>query len=231
MAIEVFDRIYQRAAERKGGERALEFLLSTPLNANELCQIPDHRYLSTMTKVIFQSGFVWRVIENKWPAFEEAFFGFEPEKMVMLGDAHIDRLLQDARIVRNGQKIATVPKNAQMILDVSKQHGSFAQFIADWPGTDITGLWLWLKKHGARLGGNSSAYLLRRMGKDTFVLSKDVVAHLIGAGVVDKAPSSQRDLKATQTAFNHWAEQSGRSLTEISQVIAYSVGDNRVQAE
>ncbi|GAA5215460.1 DNA-3-methyladenine glycosylase I [Corallincola platygyrae] len=230
MAIETFDRIYHRAAERKGGERALEFLLGEPLSSAELAHIPDDRFLATITKVIFQSGFVWRVIEDKWPAFEKAFFGFAPEKMVLLNDIHIDRLMQDASIVRNGQKIATVPKNAQMILDVAKQHGSFARFIADWPSDDITGLWLWLKKNGARLGGNSGAYMLRRMGKDTFVLSKDVVAHLVGAGVVDKNPTSQRDLKAVQQAFNQWAEQSQRPLTQISQVIAYSVGENHVQA-
>ena len=61
------------------------------------------------------------------------------------------------------------------------------------------------------------------MGKDGYILSSDVVARLKAEGIVDKPPSSKRDLAATQSAFNAWAEQSGRGLTQISQILAFSV--------
>ena len=51
-----------------------------------------------------------------------------------------------------------------------------------------------------------------------------MVAALIGEGVVDKNPTAQRDLKAAQDAFNAWRAESGRSLAEISRVLAISVG-------
>ncbi|WP_137674995.1 DNA-3-methyladenine glycosylase I [Agarivorans sp. Toyoura001] len=226
--VEDFSSIWQRAAERKGGDAALQHLLTTPLSREHLAGISDDRWLSAFTKTIFQSGFVWRVVENKWPDFERAFFDFEPEKMLMLDDSHIERLCNDASIIRNRQKIITVPQNAQMILDMASEHGSFAKFIAQWPTDDIVGLWLFLKKHGARLGGNSASYALRRMGKDTFILSSDVVAYLVNRGVVTKAPTSIKGLKAVQQVFNSWQQQSGMPLAAISQTVAYSIGENNL---
>ena len=55
-------------------------------------------------------------------------------------------------------------------------------------------------------------------------MSRDVVAALIGEGVVDKNPTSQRDLGAVQAAFNAWHTESGRSLAAISRVLAVSAG-------
>jgi len=64
------------------------------------------------------------------------------------------------------------------------------------------------------------------MGKDTPVLSRDVVTALIAAGVVDKDPTSKKALGQVQAAFNEWKAESGRSLTEISRVLAFSSGEN-----
>lgn len=64
---------------------------------------------------------------------------------------------------------------------------------------------------------------MRFMGKESFVLSKDVVARLIVEGVIDKAPTSKKAMKDVQAAFNTWKAQSGRTLTEISRVLAQSI--------
>ncbi|MEM1075354.1 MAG: 3-methyladenine DNA glycosylase, partial [Pseudomonadota bacterium] len=64
---------------------------------------------------------------------------------------------------------------------------------------------------------------MRMLGRDGFVLSPDVVARLTAEGVIDKAPTSKRALAQTQEAFNLWSDQSGRGLTQISQVLAFSV--------
>ena len=47
---------------------------------------------------------------------------------------------------------------------------------------------------------------------------------LIGEGVVDKNPTSLRDLAAVQAAFNDWQAESSRSLSTISRILAISVG-------
>ncbi|MDO6525882.1 DNA-3-methyladenine glycosylase I [Motilimonas sp. 1_MG-2023] len=224
--MEKFEQLYQRACQRKGGEVCLSKLLSCALSAEEVENIRDDRFLAAFTQTIFQSGFVWSVVRNKWPGFEEAFFGFAPEKMVLLNDQHIEKLCQDTRIVRARQKIVTVPQNAQMILELAREHGSFANFVAHWPSNDVTGLWLYLKQHGARLGGNIAAYSLRKLGVDTFILTKDVEGYLRSQGALDVGTTSKKGLQQCQQAFNELQQQSGLSYTQLSQIIANSVGDN-----
>ncbi len=68
-------------------------------------------------------------------------------------------------------------------------------------------------------------YFLRFMGKDSFMTSGDVAKALIREGVVDKPPSSKGALKKVQGAFNVWMTESGRPLTHISRVLAYTVPD------
>jgi 3-methyladenine DNA glycosylase Tag len=81
-----------------------------------------------------------------------------------------------------------------------------------------------LKKQGAQLGGNSGPSFLRMVGKDTFLLTDDVVAALVAQGVVDKRPTAQRDLRAVQQAFNQWQQESGRPLCQISRLLSMTVG-------
>ena len=80
-----------------------------------------------------------------------------------------------------------------------------------------------LAKRGAQLGGLSAPRLLRMVGKDTWVATDDVVAALKAQGIIDKAPTSQRDQAAVQTAFNQWHAESGRPLCQLSMMLAYTV--------
>ena len=221
--MEEFAGIEARAAERKGGPAALEALLPSCKSADELAAIPDDRYLSEMTKRVFQAGFVWRVVEQKWPAFEAAFHGFQPGRVAMLDDEALDAMMSDKGLIRNYKKLETARRNAAFVLEVAREHGSFGRFVAEWPVEDIVGLWHVLKTRASRLGGSSGAYMLRFIGKDTFILSSDVVKALIGQGVVDKEPTGQRALRSVQQAFNQWRAESGRPLCQISRILACSV--------
>lgn len=220
-----FDEIFSIAAERKGGAKALEDLLTKPKSASILTKLGDDRWLAGMTRCVFQAGFNWKVIENKWPGFEEAFDGFNPGRWSLMSDEDLDRLVKDTRIVRNAVKILSVRDNAIFLNDLAREHGTAARCLGAWPSEDYIGLLELLKKRGGRLGGTTAQYFLRRIGKDSFVLSKDVTAALIREGVVDKAPGSKSSMRAVQAAFNEWSEESGRSLTEISRVLAMSVGN------
>lgn len=217
-----FDQIYATAAKRHGGPAALEKLLSKPKSKAALKKIGDDRYLAGMTKSVFMAGFSWKVIEQKWPNFETAFLGFEPRRVAFMPDEALDTLLHDKGIVRNGPKIRATRDNARFIVDLAEEHGSAASFFADWPSDDYIGLLELLKKRASRLGGSSAQYFLRFIGKDSFVLSASVVAALKAQGIVDKAPTSKRDLRAVQDAFNAWSAESGRPLTQVSQVLARS---------
>jgi 3-methyladenine DNA glycosylase Tag len=218
-----FSEIHNIAAKRKGGASALDALLSRPLSRDDLAATAEDRWLSTMAKSLFQAGFNWKVIEAKCDGFETAFDGFDPQRVAFYNDEHMDRLLGDTRIVRNGAKIAAVIENARFVSDLKAEHGGAGVFFADWPNEDFVGLLEFLKKRGARLGGTTGQRVMRVMGRDAFMLSSDVIARLIAEGVIDKPPTSKRDLTAVQAAFTTWATQSGRSLTEISQILAMSV--------
>lgn len=218
-----FDEIYAIAADRKGGAKALEAHLSVPLSSVELAATQDDRWLSAMAKCVFQAGFNWKVIEAKWPGMEEAFDGFDPVRVSAYHDDDIDRLLSDKRIVRNGAKVMAVIENARFIQEINAECGRAGAYFASWPNTQYVDLLACLSKRGARLGAMTGQRLLRSMGKDSFILSPDVIARLVAEAVVDKAPSSKRDLAATQSAFDILSKQSGRGLTQVSQVLAFSI--------
>jgi 3-methyladenine DNA glycosylase Tag len=232
LAMQHFKTIRARAAKRKGGDDKLTALLPKLTGKAALGRIPDDRVLADMTKRIFSAGFAWSVIEKKWPGFEEAFLGFEPKRLLAQADEFWERLAGDARIVRNAQKIMSVRHNAAFIADVAREHGSFARFLADWPPADQVGLLDLLAKKGARLGGGSGQYFLRFIGKDSFVLSADVVACLRDAGLdIAESPTSKKDLRKIQDQFNAWAEETGLPLTHLSRICAMSVGENHAPDE
>lgn len=222
---QAFRNIETRAIKRKGGEKALKALLPTKeiQSPKKIEKISDDRFLSAMTKGVFQAGFNWKVIENKWDGFEEAFWNFNINRCAFISPDDQDTLVKDVRIVRNAQKISTVPLNAQMILEVAEEHGAFAKFIADWPSEDYIGLLAFLKKRGSRFGGATAQYFLRRMGYDGFILGRDGVAALIKEEIIDKPPTSKSALKAVQEAYNEWHEASGYSYAELSRILAMSI--------
>ena len=218
-----FDEIFAISAQRHGGTQAVEDKLARPLPVEEIAKIPDDRWLSGMARAIFQAGFNWKVIANKWPGFEEAFDGFDIATCAYrLPESH-DALTQDTRIVRNPTKIAAVQANALFIDEVSEAQGGLGGWIAGWPSDDYIGLVEELGKRGSRLGGATAQYFLRSMGVDGFILSQDLTARLTAEGVIEKAATSRKAKVAVQDAFNAWSSESGRSLTEISRVLALSI--------
>ena len=214
-----FDALYAKAVERHGPE-VIEERLPSVKSAAELAAVGDDRYLSCMAQTVFSAGFVWRVIQAKWPGFEEAFKGFDPLQVAAL-DPEV--LVADARIVRNGQKIAATQENARWMLEVAEEHGGFSDFIAAWPEDDVVGLWQTLAKQGSRLGGATGPRFLRHMGKDTFILTGDVTRSLTDQGILTGKPTSKKQQLLAQEAFLEWRQESGRSFGEISMIVAATV--------
>lgn len=227
-----FATIRARAERRKGGAEALERLLPPRPDPNALAALRDDRVLAEMTKRVFSAGFAWSVIEAKWPGFEEAFLGFESARLLFQPDEFWDGLTADARIVRNGAKIMSVRANAAFVTDVAREYGSFGKFLAGWPSSDEVGLLETLAKRGGRLGGNTGQMLLRYLGWDGFVVSKDVVACLRDAGLdVGEEIKSKRDLAKAQAQFNAWAEETGLPYATLSRICGLSIGENRAPHE
>jgi 3-methyladenine DNA glycosylase Tag len=222
-----FKTIRARAAKRKGGEAALGALLPKVPARKTLAKLGDDRVLAEMTKRIFSAGFVWSVIEQKWPGFEAAFLAFQPQRLLIQADEFWEGLTGDKRIVRNPQKIMAVRANVRFVADIAKKHGSFGKLLADWPADDQVGLLELLAKRGARLGGHTGQYLLRFVGWDGFITSSDVVACLRDAGLdIAEKPSSKKDLRKIQDQLNIWAQESGLPYAHISRICALSIGES-----
>ena len=215
--------LHEYCLNRFGSAAALEARLPQPRADAELRALSDDRYLSLLALRVFRAGLKHSLVDAKWPAFEQVFFGFDPEKVVLMGAEHLERLMQDARLIRHLGKLKSVPRNAQFILDVRQEKGSFGALIADWPVSDIVGLWKYLAKHGCQLGGLSAPRFLRMVGKDTFIPTDDMVAALKAQKIIDKAPTSLKELAAVQAAFNQWQAQSGRPLCQLSVMLAHTV--------
>jgi len=222
-----FKDIRARAEKRKGGASALKKLLPPVPDANSLIGIGDDRALAGMARRVFCAGFAWSVIEAKWPGFEQAFLGFEPAALAFKPDEFWEALASDTRIVRNGAKIMSVRDNARFVREIAREHGSFGRFLAKWPSSDEIGLLDLLAKRGSRLGGNTGQMLLRFLGWDGFVTSKDVVACLRDSGLdIAEEVKSKTDLAKVQAQFNAWANETDLPYQHLSRICAMSIGEN-----
>lgn len=89
----------------------------------------DRRLFEKLCLEAFQAGLSWRTILHKREAFREAFHGFHPERVAAFGDADVERLLDDAGIVRNRAKIEATIANAPVALAIAEKAGSFAAYV------------------------------------------------------------------------------------------------------
>ena len=71
----------------------------------------------------FQAGLSWATILRKRPAFREVFDGFDPEQVARYGEEDVERLMGDARIVRNRAKILAAITNANATLALREKGG------------------------------------------------------------------------------------------------------------
>ena len=219
-----FSTLYKQASARKGGAEALEALIKAPKSASVLARIPDDRWLAGMARAVFRTGINWKVVENKWPGIEAAFDGFVPLAVSFLSDDDLDALMKDARVIRHWRKLQAVRANAQYLVDLATEHGTAARYFACYPSSDYVGLLGDMKIRAAFLGGTTGQYFLREMGKDSFILSRDVVTALRREKVFTGSHTSKSSLAAIQAAFNEWVADGGRSLTRVSRVLAFTVG-------
>lgn len=96
----------------------------------------------------FQAGLSWLTILRKRDAFREVFHGFEIGLVAEMSASDIERLLQDARIVRHRGKITSTINNAKRAQEIQRDHGSLARFLWEYepsvgerPRT-VDGAWL-----------------------------------------------------------------------------------------
>jgi len=218
-----FETIDAAAEARVGSRGALHRRLPTPKAAAELRAVPDDRYLSLMSLRVFRASLKHSLVDAKWPVFEEVFEGFDPRRVRAMSDEALEMLMADRRVIRHWGKIRSVRHNAAALCEIAEQHGGFGAWLAGWPGERIVELWDALAARCSQMGGSSGPMFLRMAGKDSFVLSPDVVRALNHWGAFAGEPKGKRNRGQVQAAFNRWAEESGLPLSQISMTLALSV--------
>jgi len=86
-------------------------------------------YLGIMTKVVFQSGMSWKVVESKWPTIQEAFHDFDIETVANFGEQELDDLTNDTRVIRNRRKLEAIVHNANKLIELEERYGSFRNYL------------------------------------------------------------------------------------------------------
>lgn len=213
----------RKAALARLGETELKARMPAVKAPTALKRVKDDRYFSLMSLRIFRAGLRHSVVDEKWPAFEEAFHGFEPRRVRAMSDEDVERLMKDARLIRHLGKLRAVHANAAAVLDLAEQHGSFGRYLADWPVESVVALWDDLAKRFQQMGGNSAPRFLRMAGKDTFVLTPAVVTALNQWGAFEGEPKNKADRAKVQAIFNAWAKEIGLPLSHLSMTLAASV--------
>ncbi len=79
-----------------------------------------------------QAGLSWITVLRKREAYRSAFAGFDVQKVAAFDEQDIERLINDAGIVRNRLKIVSAISNARLFIDIQKEFGSFSNYFWDY---------------------------------------------------------------------------------------------------
>lgn len=212
------------AAITRIGEAALAERLPALRDAAALAALPDDRYLSLLSLRIFRAGLKHSLVDSKWPAFEEVFHGFVPAAVLGMPDEAVEALMGDRRLIRHWGKMRSVRNNAAVLDAISRSHGGFGRFLADWPIARTIELWAELAKSFEQMGGESGPRFLRMAGRDTFIFSPSVTAALKHWGVAETL-KTKPERAGAQAQFVDWSQETGLPLAHLSTILACSVDD------
>ncbi len=127
----------------------------------------DNAYFENMTRVIFQAGLSWKMIDEKWPNFKKAFKNFSIDQVARLTEKDVERLMSDKGIVRNQAKIVAAVNNARHFQGIKKEHQSFRSFLNGLDkSNDYASVIKDLNERFQRLGPSSARIFLYSVGED-----------------------------------------------------------------
>jgi 3-methyladenine DNA glycosylase Tag len=121
-------------------------------------------YLEIMSKVVFQSGMSYKIVESKWPGTREALYNFNSVRVAGMTPADIDQLTEDTRVIRNRRKLEAVVSNAQKLLELDAEFGCFQKYLRS--HGDFPSLVKDLRKQFKFLGEMGCYYYLYVIGEE-----------------------------------------------------------------
>ena len=139
----------------------------------------DHKLFEMLILEGFQAGLSWECVLNKQPAFEEAFDGFDLDKICEYKEEKLLELQNNPGIIRNKLKIKAAVKNAMIFREIQKEYGSFAEYLWKWTEGQVI---YENDKTTSELSDAISADLKKR--GMTFVGSTIIYSYLQAVGVI-----------------------------------------------
>jgi DNA-3-methyladenine glycosylase I len=94
----------------------------------------DRALFELLTLEGAQAGLSWMTILRRRSGYRAAFAGFDPRTVAAFGDADVARLMADASIIRNRQKVISTIDNARGVLKIQQEFGSFDTFVWSFVG-------------------------------------------------------------------------------------------------
>jgi DNA-3-methyladenine glycosylase I len=146
----------------------------------------DARQFEFLVLESAQAGLSWSTVLHKREGYRRAFAGFDPAKVARFNSRSVERLVGDAGIIRNRQKIVAAVGNARAFLEVQEEFGSFVNYLWGFvDGSPVVNRWRAMRQVPA------STPLSDAISKDLkargfrFVGSTIVYAHLQATGLVN----------------------------------------------
>ncbi|UCH32261.1 MAG: DNA-3-methyladenine glycosylase I [Candidatus Bathyarchaeota archaeon] len=123
-------------------------------------------YFENMTRIIFQGGLNWRLIDKKWPNFIEAFNDFSIDSVANFKADRVEQLMNNKGIVRNRAKIAATISNAKQFQVIIQKYGSFQNYLDSLDKSNNYAFVIReLSKTFSRLGSSSARIFLYSVGE------------------------------------------------------------------
>jgi 3-methyladenine DNA glycosylase Tag len=130
-------------------------------------ELTDNDYFENMTRIIFQGGLNWKVIENKWPYFQKVFRNFSVNQVAEFDDSVVEQLMEDKGIVRNRSKIIGTILNAKEFQLIKKEFGTFKKYIDSLDkSNNYSNVINVLSKRFSRMGPSSAKIFLYSVGEN-----------------------------------------------------------------
>jgi DNA-3-methyladenine glycosylase I len=146
----------------------------------------DRRHFEYLVLDAFQAGLSWRTVLHKRDAFRRAFAGFDPERVARFGARDVRRLLGDAGIIRNRQKIEAAVRNARAFLVLQKAPGGFDRHAWSFVGgRPLVNRWTALRQLPARTAASDAMSADLKARGFSFVGSTICYAYMQAAGLVN----------------------------------------------
>ncbi|NIW24200.1 MAG: DNA-3-methyladenine glycosylase I [Gammaproteobacteria bacterium] len=133
-----------------------------------------------------QAGLSWAIVLRKREGYRRAFADFDAERVARFNSRSIERLVNDARIIRNRQKIVAAINNARGFLKIQEEFGSFDDYV--WRFVDGQPIRNRLKKQSDSPATSPESDALSKDLKSrgfSFVGSTIIYAHMQATGLVN----------------------------------------------